>query len=65
MGPNPEMDKAAEVAAKELEALPEDAVKTVSTWLRQHYLKAGYKRLGRVLLSKTGNQIAEELKDLV
>ena len=61
----PEMDAAAEVAAKDLATLDPVAVKAISNWLRQHYLLAGYKRLGRVLLSKTGDQIAEELKDLL
>ena len=46
------MDEAAEVAAAELEKLNPDSVAEVANWLKTHYLRAGYKRLGRVLLTK-------------
>ena len=46
-----EMDEAAEVAKAELAKLDAGAVKVIKDWWQRHYLKAGHKRLGRVLLS--------------
>jgi len=46
------MDKAAEEAAKELETLDVEAVRVVAGWWKKWYLKAGHKRLGRLLVRK-------------
>ena len=43
-----EMDVAAKVAAAELKLV--DTLADVQEWWKRHYLKAGHKRLGRVLL---------------
>jgi hypothetical protein len=59
------MDESAQAAAEELEQLPADAVQLVADWLQKHYLEAGYKRLGRVLLKKASNRVANALGDLV
>lgn len=64
MNPNPEMDAAAEIAAKELEKLDPQAVRWVADWWKSHYLAAGHKRLGRKLLTKA-TSIATELAELV
>lgn len=51
-----QMDKAAAEAQRELEGHMADteavrmAVKYVAGWLQTHYMKAGYKRLCKVLL---------------
>jgi len=45
------MDAAAREAEKELRELPEDAVRKVAAWWKKWYLKAGHKRLGRLLLT--------------
>lgn len=50
-----EMDKAAEIAAEELEKIPAAQIKVVATWIKNHYLKAGYKRLCRLLLAEMKN----------
>jgi hypothetical protein len=50
------MDKAAELAKGELELLvgegkiSADQLALVSDWLKRNYLKAGYKRLARILI---------------
>lgn len=61
---NPEMDKAAEIAAKELEKLDPVAVRTVADWWKAHYLASGHRRLGRKLLEKA-TSIASELAELM
>lgn len=58
------MDVAAELAAKELEKLDPQVVRQVADWWKFHYLTAGHKRLGRVLLTKA-TSIATELAELV
>lgn len=45
------MDMAAKEAEKELRELDRAAVKTVALWWKKWYLKAGHKRLGRLLLT--------------
>lgn len=45
-----EMDAAAKVAEGELKKLDKKSVETVAAWVKKHYLKAGYKRLGRLLV---------------
>ena len=50
-----EMDAAAEIASKELVNIPTAQVKAVATWIKNHYLKAGYKRLCRLLLAEMKN----------
>lgn len=49
-----EMDQAAEEAARELEKIPQEKVEPVADWWARWYMKAGHKRLGRVLLEKKG-----------
>jgi hypothetical protein len=44
------MDKAAEVAEEELKDIPIDTVIFVANWWKKHYLKAGHKRLAKILL---------------
>jgi len=64
MKPNPEMDMAADAAAKELEKLDPVAVRAVADWWKAHYLKAGHKRLARKLLERA-TSMATELEELV
>jgi len=45
------MDEAAKQAAEDFKTLPEEAKKLAAVWVRKWYLKAGYKRLGRFLVS--------------
>ena len=44
------MDAAAEEAERDLATLDEEAVKTLSAWWSKWYMKAGHKRLGRILV---------------
>lgn len=44
------MDEEAIVATRALKTLDPEAVKAVAEWWREHYLKAGHKRLARALL---------------
>jgi hypothetical protein len=49
------MDEAAEKAAEELEKIAAEdpnGVAVVAQWMKKHYIKAGYKRLAKVLLLK-------------
>ena len=46
------MDEAAIIAEKELNSLSPKVVKVIGGWVNKHYLKAGYKRLGRLLVQK-------------
>lgn len=50
------MDEAAKQAAEEFKTLPEEAKKIAAAWVRKWYLKAGYKRLGRFLVSYAKEQ---------
>lgn len=43
------MDDAAKVAEADLATIEADIVITMANWWGRHYLKAGHKRLGRVL----------------
>jgi len=45
-----EMDAAAQEAEKELAGLDQTAVKTLATWWQKWYLRAGHKRLGRLMV---------------
>jgi hypothetical protein len=45
-----EMDAAAKIAEVDLKKLDKKSVEVVGVWLKKHYLKAGYKRLGRLLI---------------
>ena len=45
------MDEAAKKAQEDFMTLPGEARKLAATWVRKWYLKAGYKRLGRFLVS--------------
>ena len=52
-----QMDEAASEAKQDLSNLTDEAVKAVAGWFAKHYLKAGHKRLGRILvkISKNGS----------
>ena len=45
-----EMDAAAGEAEKDLATLDQAAVETVATWWSKWYMKAGHKRLGRIMV---------------
>lgn len=45
------MDEAAQKAKEEFDQMPEDVKKAFSVWMRKWYLKAGYRRLGRIAVS--------------
>ncbi len=45
------MDEAAEKARQEFDQMPEDTKKIFAQWMRKWYLKAGYRRLGRILVA--------------
>ena len=45
-----DMDRAAEEAKKDLANVDQEAVQKVTEWWKKHYMKAGHKRLGRVLV---------------
>ena len=44
-------DEAAAIAAEELKKLPQEQVKVVADWWAKHYMSAGHKRLGRLLVA--------------
>lgn len=64
MSPQPDMDAAAEVAAKDLEKLDPTAVRAVADWWKVNFMAAGHKRLARKLLAKA-TSFATELAELV
>lgn len=45
------MNEAAEVADKELRAMAQKDSIPVARWFKDHYAKAGHKRLGRILVA--------------
>lgn len=45
------MDEAAAQAREDFKTLPDDVKKQAAAWIKKWYLKAGYKRLGRFLVS--------------
>jgi hypothetical protein len=45
-----EMDAAAQEAEKELVTLDQTAVQTIAAWWSKWYMKAGHKRLGRIMV---------------
>ena len=45
-----EMDAAAKEAEKDLATLDQAAVQTIAAWWSKWYLKAGHKRLGRIMV---------------
>lgn len=45
------MDEAAQKAKEEFDQMPEDIKKVISQWMRKWYLKAGYRRLGRIMVA--------------
>ncbi len=45
-----EMDSAAEEAEKDLATLDQAAVEAVAAWWLKWYMKAGHKRLGRLMV---------------
>ena len=57
------MDRAAEEAAREIESIDKGAVKAVAEWWARHYMSAGHKRLGRILLGYAQPSIVDELRE--
>lgn len=53
-----EMDNAASLAEQDLENLTEEAVDAVAGWFNKWYLKAGHKRLGRILVNQAKAKVA-------
>ncbi len=51
VGEKNSFDEAAAVAAEELKKLPAEQVKVVADWWAKHYMSAGHKRLGRLLVA--------------
>ncbi len=45
------MDEAALKAKEEFDQMPEDVKKVIAQWMRKWYLKAGYRRLGRIAVA--------------
>jgi hypothetical protein len=45
-----QMDAAAREAEKDLATLDQAAVQTVAVWWSKWYMKAGHKRLGRIMV---------------
>ena len=54
------MDEAAKQAKVDFDQLPEDVKKQAAAWIRKWYGKAGYKRLGRLLVAYAKEQEAAE-----
>jgi hypothetical protein len=52
----PEMDLAAEEAAKELD--PTWSAMELAQWWAKHYLKAGHKRLGRLIVDLSKKEVS-------
>ena len=45
------MDKAAEVAEEKLKEISKEHVVAIADWWKTNYLKAGHKRLAKILLT--------------
>lgn len=45
-----EMDAAAQEAEKDLATLDQAAVQTIAVWWSKWFMKAGHKRLGRIMV---------------
>lgn len=60
-----EMDQAASVAEAELSRLTDEQIAVVSIWWSKNYMKAGHKRLGRIL-ARNGKRLAQvpEMQEL-
>ena len=56
------MDAAAKDAENELKKLDKKAVKVVADWMKENFVKAGYKRLSRLLVA-TSDKPAKPTKD--
>lgn len=52
------MDLAASEAEQELDQLDMEAVTVVADWWKKNYLKAGHKRLARILLQNTSDKVS-------
>jgi len=48
------MDDAAQDALQGLEMIDAKAVLVIASWIKKHYLTAGYKRLCKVLMQEAG-----------
>ena len=51
-----EMDAAAAEAEKELGTLDQNAISIVAAWWLKWYMKAGHKRLGRIMVKVAKNK---------
>ncbi|MEO0136154.1 MAG: hypothetical protein ABIL39_08880 [candidate division WOR-3 bacterium] len=45
------MDEAAQQAKEEFNQLPDEIKRAFAQWMRKWYLKAGYRRLGRIVVA--------------
>ncbi len=45
------MDKAAELAEEKLKEINIDHIQSIAGWWRDNYMKAGHKRLAKILLT--------------
>ncbi len=45
------MDNAANEAEQDLENIPNEVLLPTAKWMSQWYMKAGYKRLGKILVA--------------
>ena len=49
-----EMENAANEAEQDLENIPNEVLLATARWYKKWYLKAGYKRLGRIMVKVAG-----------
>jgi len=54
------MDRAATEAKEELDQIPKETLLSVARWWSKWYLRAGHKRLGRILVSIAKEKEVEE-----
>ncbi len=57
------MDAAAKDAEKELKKLDKASVKVVADWMSANFVKAGYKRLSRMLVATVGAKTPKATKE--
>ena len=57
------LDNAATKAENELSKLDDEVVIPVANWLKKWFMKAGYKRLGRILLEAAKEESSENKKE--
>jgi len=64
MATTDEMDLAAKLAEDELDTYKDDDIALVASWFANHFMKAGHKRLGRILVAKN-REISKRQADTV